>query len=315
MEYNVNDPKNILGISSLMGDDSNFSISDLEKDIINGPNLLKEEEENNTNQFKREMEKISNMYNFPNDLPNDSYKEEQSNENNYNNYISNNEHRSAPNTANITNILSNSVEDNQLKYMTMEQKKQNYVDDVLNDIDDDKDLEFDIDKEKEEDDKNSLLEQIDMLRITLEDDGIDMSNIPVVTKDNTISDIQNVYKILRLKNDRNRYCSFAEELILSGAYGLEYLFDGQKDWLGRKPDLVGWSNSVKIKLRRCRFQTSTLVKEMMSDYNMSAGLQLMIELIPSMFLYSRQKKLSSYDNMADDSKYNEAISNLNEQMN
>jgi hypothetical protein len=47
--------------------------------------------------------------------------------------------------------------------------------------------------------------------------------------------------VLRLKNDRNRYSSFAEEMILSMAYGLEYLFDGEKEWFGRKPDLVGWN--------------------------------------------------------------------------
>lgn len=198
--------------------------------------------------------------------------------------------------------------------MTLEQKKQNYVDNVLRDIHDDKDLEFDIDKEREEDDKNSLLEQIDMLRITLEDDGVDLSNIPKIGKNNTFSEIQNIYKILKLKNDRNRYCSFAEELILSGAYGLEFLFDGEKEWFGRRPDLVGWSNTCRLKLRRCRFQTSTLVKEFMQEYNMSPAMQLMIELIPSMFLYSRQKKLANNDNIASDSKFNEAISNLNAQM-
>jgi hypothetical protein len=148
-----------------------------------------------------------------------------------------------------------------------------------------------------------------MLREVLDDDGVNLSSIPQVTKNNSLSDITNIYKILRLKVDRNRYCSFAEELILSGAYGLEFLFNGKNEWLGYRPDLVGWSSTVRIKLRRCRFQTSTLVKEMMNNYNMGAGLQLLLELIPSMFLYSRQK---SINNNLDDARYDSAISNLND---
>lgn len=196
----------------------------------------------------------------------------------------------------------------------MEQKKQNHVNNVLQDIDNDEDLEYDIDKERDDDDKNVLLEQIDMLRDTLGDDGINVSNVPVVTKSNSISDIKTIYKSLRLKSDRNRYCSFAEELILSAAYGVEYLFDGKNEWFGRKPDLVGWSNTVRIKLRRCRFQTSSLIKDMMQDYSIGPAVQICLELIPSLFLYSRQKKISNneFSNANDSAAYDNAVSNLNE---
>jgi hypothetical protein len=193
--------------------------------------------------------------------------------------------------------------------MTMEQKKQNYINNALQDISYSNDQEFDIDKEKEEDDKNSLLEQIDMLKMNLEDEGLDISKIPEVNKDSSFNDIQNVYKILILKNDRNRYCSFAEELILSAAYGLEELFDGEKEWFGKQPDLTGWHKTVQLKLRRCRYQTTNFVKDIMQDYNMSSGLRLAIELIPSMFLYSRQKKIPERYNINND--YDNAFSKLN----
>ena len=150
-----------------------------------------------------------------------------------------------------------------------------------------------------------------MLKITLEDEGIDTSNVPTVNKNSSITDIQNVYKILRLKNDRNRYCSFAEELILSGAYGLEYLFNGQKEWFGRKPDLVGWPDTVKVKLRRMRYETSTFVQEVMQEYNMSAGVRLALELLPSMFLYSRNRRISQNDSLVSDTEYKDAMNNLN----
>lgn len=312
MEYQINDPKNIIGLSSLMkNDNDNYDITNLEQEIINGANLLVNEEEDVTNQYKQDMDRLSTTFNID-DFTNIEPK---------NNYYSDN-YGNGGNVGNADNTSFNPqsflpddrdrMEDQQLKYMTLEQKKQNYVDEVFHDMGTDETLEFDIDKEKDEDDKNALLEQIDMLRDTLDDDGINLMNVPQVTKNNSTSDINNIYKILRLKNDRNRYCSFAEELILSGAYGLEYLFDGKNDWLGRKPDLVGWSNTVRIKLRRCRFQTSTLIKDMMQDYNMGPGIQLLLELIPSIFLYSRAKKLANNDTAAENMRYDDAISNLNE---
>jgi hypothetical protein len=282
----------------------------MEKEIINGASVIAQEEDDIVDQYKQSMEKL-NSFNIDSDDMRNGYDSGYGDSPNYiSNSISNN------NAFNSTHndFLNDNIEDSQLKFMTNEQKRQNYVDEALHGIEGevDKVLEFDIDKEKDEDDKNALLEQIDMLRDTLEDDGINLTSVPIVNKNNSLSDITNIYKILKLKNDRNRYCSFAEELILAGAYGLEYLFDGQKDYFGRRPDLIGWSSTVRIKLRRSRFQTSTLVKDMMQNYNMGPGLQLFLELIPSMFLYSRAKSASTNSNANDDAKYNAAISNLND---
>jgi hypothetical protein len=299
----LHDRKNIVGISMLMDSDNmendKYSILDLEKQIIAGANITIDdeiEEENDIMAYQRDLERINTSFgigSFPDPADDDDNEEIHQEKVDYN---------------------YTDMDDKQLHTMTLEQKKQNYVNEALHDIDnaDNEDLEIDIDQEREEDDKIALLEQIDQLRDSLEDDNVNLSNVPLVTKSNSISDIKNIYKILMLKNDRNRYCSFAEELILSGAYGIEYLFDGKKEWLGRKPDLVGWSNTVKIKLRRCRFQTSSLVKEMMSSYNMGPAWQLALEVIPSMFLYSRSKKLANNDSISDD-KYDDAISALNNQ--
>lgn len=311
MEYQKNEPKDVIGVAHLMANNNDFDITALENEVIRGADHLIQEEEDVTNQYKEEMERLTTSFNisdFNDDLKNEGgYGGAGGNDS----YDYSAGYGGSNNYGGDQNFSYNDTEDQQLKYMTMEQKKQNYVNEVLHDIDTDENLEFDIDKEKDEDDKNALLEQIDILRDTLEDDGINLANVPHVTKSNSLSDITNVYKILQLKNDRNRYCSFAEELILSGAYGLEYLFDGQKEWFGRKPDLVGWSSTVRIKLRRCRFQTSTLVKDMMQNYNMGPGFQLLLELIPSLFLYSRAKKsVNTASN--DDLRYDEAISNLND---
>ena len=60
-----------------------------------------------------------------------------------------------------------------------------------------------------------------------------------------------------------------------------------------------------------RYETSTFVGEIMENYQMSAGMRLVLELLPSIFLYSRQKKISVNDNFASDKDYKEAISQLN----
>jgi hypothetical protein len=276
------DPRNIVGIQSLLninGDISKSELSELEKEIINGMSI--EEEELDTKDFDKEMERINRQLEM-NEEP--QYIEKEIDRDHID------------------------IGDVRLKSMTTEKRKQDYVDDILGDMEENKELEFDIDKEKEEDDKNSLLEQIDMLKMTLEDYGTDIGNIPNVNKNSSLTEIQNVYKILKLKNNRIHYCSFAEEAILAAAHGMEYLFDGEKEWFGRKIDLTGWHKTVQIKLRRCRFQTSTLVQEFMQEYNLSPATQLLLELVPSMILYSRRKKsISGYN----DDKYNDAFSNLN----
>lgn len=353
MDNNLDDPKNIAGLSNLLRDDeidSNVDLAELEREIANGAGISQEEEINIADEYKNEMNRLSQTFDIgmaitekknpksPTTLltPPSSPRQQHidtfantgytipthsSSSSSYDYNSSSNSYGSSSNsydygdesqeyTKEKINWNSFEPEDSQLKNMTIEEQKQNKINDVLYDIDD-KGLEFNVDKEREEDDKSSLMEQIDMLKITLEDDGVDVSGIPSITKNSSMKDVQNVYKILRLKNDRNRYCSFAEEIILAGAYGMEHMFDGKKEWFNRKPDLTGWSDSVKIKLRRMRFETSTFVQEVMQEYNMSAGVRLALELIPSMFLYSRSRRISQKDNLVSDDQYKEAISNLN----
>ena len=60
-----------------------------------------------------------------------------------------------------------------------------------------------------------------------------------------------------------------------------------------------------------RYETSTFVQEVMQEYNMSSGVRLALELFPSMFLYSRNRRLSQNDNLVSDKQYKNAISQLN----
>jgi hypothetical protein len=322
MDTNLDDPKNIAGLSGLLGSECGDDLDDIEREIANGAVMSQTEEVNIANDYRREMERLTRNYDIR--MP-----------------VTENHHDSPASVLSIKSRLHSPESvvrspvnryneftggdapsgdapswdqyhptDQQLRNMTQEERKQEKISQVLNNIDD-RELEFNIEKEKEEDDRASLMEQIDMLKITLEDDGIDIAGVPKLIKTSSMKEVQTVYKILRLKNDRNRYCSFAEELILSGAYGFEYLFDGKKEWFGRQPDLTGWSSTVKIKLRRMKFETSTFVGEVMAEYNMSAGMRLVLELLPSMFLYSRNRRISQSDSIVSDNQYKDAISQLN----
>ena len=187
---------------------------------------------------------------------------------------------------------SGSSHKSELQMRTHEQERQSHISSVIDDIrGDDSSETFSIEKEKAEDTKSQLLAQFDMLRITLEEEGADLTRIPEVNDRSTIEEIQNIHKIFRLKNDRNRYCSFAEEFVMFGAHAMEEIFDGKRVWVGRySPDLTGWHNTVNVKLRRMRYDTSNLVSGVMQEYNISSGSRILLELVPSMFLHSKMRK-------------------------
>ena len=98
--------------------------------------------------------------------------------------------------------------------------------------------------------------------------------------------------ILKLKNDRNRYSSLADEIILGAAEAVEYAFDGTREVpvLGWKPDYTGYHNTVNAKLHRMRFETSQVVGSVIDQYNIGPTARILMELLPSFFLYPRQQR-------------------------
>lgn len=147
-----------------------------------------------------------------------------------------------------------------------------------------------VEREHEEETKTMILEDIDELLQELEDDEVDVSNIPKVDQDSPLSDVKNVQKILRMKYDRRRYNTFGTEFILAGVHGLEYLFDGKRKWGPYQPDLTNWHNTVRTKLRRMRYETSMIVSDVMHQYNVGPVTRVLLELVPSAFLHSRMRK-------------------------
>lgn len=185
--------------------------------------------------------------------------------------------------------------------VTQEQKNQKFVDKVLNSSSKENDnFDFNIDDENREDLKLTLLEKIDTLVEELEDDGVNLDKIPRVDHSSDLDKIEYVAKLLMLKSNRNRNCNLGEEFILAMANGLEILCDGKRDFLGMKPNLVGYSDVVKVKLRRVKNDTSQIVSNVISKYEMSPLTTLLIELVPSLFLHSRRRSNQIYDNLRND---------------
>lgn len=203
-----------------------------------------------------------------------------------------------------TNLQTKSYKDDDFSNkLTQEQTNQRIVDKVLNFTDNsnaENDFNFNIDDENREDLKLTLLEKIDNLTEELEDDGVNLNKIPKVDYTSDLDKIEYVAKLLMLKSNRNRYSNLGEEFILAIAGGLEILCDGKRDFLGVKPNLVGYSDVVKVKLRRVKNDTSQIVSNVVEKYEMSPIMTLLIELVPSLFLHSRRRSNQVYDNLYND---------------
>lgn len=340
-----NNSKNVVGMGSILTEDGvdDISIDEIEKSIMFGvQSKPKEKQIDIPKDFSRELESISQRLNITNNSPlttqvgdedvsdvddidtllnlsnkkptNISYNQSQptplSTKSPYNlvddDSDADNDEFSPP--ADKSNYYESS--DPQLKRMTKEEVLQTHVDNVMGTIGkNNDDAEF-IQKEDEEDEMARIMEQIDLLRSNLESEGVDLSRIPDVNSSTNKKEAKAVLRILQIKNDRLRYCDFFEEGILAVAYGLEGVFNGHREVLGSKIDLTGYSDTVKVKLRRMRYDTSSFVSGIMQGYNINSGWRIVLELIPSLFLYSRDRRLTSRDNLISDDSYRKAMQDL-----
>ncbi len=176
--------------------------------------------------------------------------------------------------------------------VTDEQERRRHINSVVDDIRGETRTTFGVERERIQDIKASKLEQIGQLRVGLEEEDIDCSSVSKPTADSPLEEIDSVLNILRLKNDRNRYSTMAEEVILGGAEFVETVFDGSRaiPFLGWRPDYTNYSATVNSKLHRMRFETAQLVGSIIEKYNIGSSWRIAMELLPSFFLYPRQQR-------------------------
>ena len=330
----TNDISSIIGMAGLFNNaeiDNSIKPKHIEKELIQNTLELDTYDNdellnyNPINEYNSVFESLletssQNNENENNDNDNNDNDENIDNENNYNddtikedsekNYSDNNDFNSESyEIDNLINYSKNKYDSSSFAYkLTEEQQNQKFVDNVLNTNSNNKnDYNYNIEDENREDLKLTLLEKIDNLTEELEDEGISLDKIPKVDYTSNLEQIEYVAKLLMLKANRNRYASLGEEFILALASGLEMLCNGDREFLGIRPDLNGYSDVVKVKLRRLRNETSQVVGNVVEKYEISPITTLLIELIPSLFLHSKRRKNQSYDNL-----YNDLSDDINE---
>lgn len=182
--------------------------------------------------------------------------------------------------------------DQRSKPLTEEQERRQHINAVMGDLRHETRTSFGIERERVQDVKASKLEQIGQLRLALEEDGIDCTAVGNPTMESTMTEIDSVLNILRLKNDRNRYSSLAEEVLLGGAEAIETVLDGTRaiPLIGWKPDYRGYHNTLNVKLHRMRYETSSLVGSIIQKHNIGSTARILMEILPSFFLYPRQQR-------------------------
>ncbi len=167
-------------------------------------------------------------------------------------------------------------------------------------------------RDRVEDEKASMLADIEELIEILEVGGMaDLSRINRVDQSSSYKEIECVLRILQKKLDRARCSTFAEELFLFGALALEEIFDGENVWLGYRPDLTGFRQSARQKLRRVRHETGQIVSYALQNNSIGPGMRMLMEMVPAMILCAhKNSQQHGQPGMFDDSSMAETNSRL-----
>jgi len=284
----IHNPQNLIGMGSILADEGDtFDVDAFEQQITSGGKVQEKKTTDLSKDFSRVLNDLDRIANDGD--------------------ISDAESVSSESSAEPWNLTP---KDSQLANMTVDAKKTVHINNVLSDINvDDRDATF-INEETEDDELCQILEKIDMLRTNLEHEDVDLSRIPEVNHNTTKREAKSILRILQIKNDRARYCDLFEEGMLGLAIGLENIFDGKNEVLGSKIDLTGYSDTVKVKLRRMRYETSSFIGGIMEGSNLSPGMRILLELVPSLLLYTRNRRITSNDTLVTESDYKNAMQQM-----
>lgn len=146
--------------------------------------------------------------------------------------------------------------------------------------------------ENMEDEKAEMLADIELLLSALEADGVPIERLEQAkpTMDSPYKQVQSFFRGLQKKVDKNRGSAIIEEGVIFGVSLLEDLFDGKNEYFGYRPDLTGYSNTARTKMRRLRPESAVLASSVLQSSSMGPGTRMLLELIPSMVLHSRARR-------------------------
>jgi len=153
--------------------------------------------------------------------------------------------------------------------------------------DEDNDDNYELEHEKLTDDKSIMVEQIESLKDELRLDKNDKRFM--VDEDDEYSKVRAVWERLQYKSQLQTYDTIFTEAIYFGTGLIEKLFDGKKAYFGYRPNMEGWSDTVKLQLKRMQPQKTKVVSGMVKNYPITEGASIVIHLVLSGILYSQFK--------------------------
>lgn len=298
----LEDSINIVGISSFIGSDGDVDIREIERSIVEQEDTrtiseIKDTDNDIAAEFQKRMDSMESIIGIPFGNNKGSLQMQRTSDNSDHDEQDDTHQQHAFSgqsaTRQMPHVQPLVYTDPHLTRMSNEQVKQRQLQNALNSIHVTPmaSMEaFNLDAEKQKDSKDNLLGQIDLLRQSLDDEGRKTDDIPSVNMSNSFDEVESTYKQLRYRNDHVRYCSVANEFAQTFAYGLEWAFNGEKNYFGFRPDMTGWDATLNIKMRHLSYETSTMVSETMDGYNLGNFWRLMLELVPSAILHSKMRK-------------------------
>lgn len=131
-------------------------------------------------------------------------------------------------------------------------------------------------------------EILDYMNI-LKEAGVDISYYQNKYSDNMSPRDARLLKYqLRATVERSQYTSMFEHVIVGTSLLIEKVFNGKREFLGSKPNMVGWSGSVEQQLRQIRSTTNELVTKTLEKHSISAEKRILVTLAMSALMYQRR---------------------------
>lgn len=146
---------------------------------------------------------------------------------------------------------------------------------------------FSLQKVRDDEKKYNMLSNIEQLKTALTSYKVDLSKVKNLTTDDSLEDIENLYKSLLFKLDSIRYTETGMNVLTLGVYFLEWLFDGKKKYFGTKPNLSGWHSTAAVKMQRVSYPISQGVSKIMNGYDYGDSVRVALELLPSAFIHMK----------------------------
>lgn len=149
-----------------------------------------------------------------------------------------------------------------------------------------------IEREDDEEQRADMIADIEQLLAALEADGVDITRYENMKPDSHAStrEVGAYLRTLQKRMDRNRGSAIVDELLLFGVTLLEDIFDGKHEWFGYRPDLTGFSNTARTKMRRLRPESAVLASSVLQSHSLGPASRILLELAPAAFLHAHQRR-------------------------